>query len=125
MGRPGGSSAYVRLSTRPVDQTLAAIPPDPAARELRRRQVVAGAYPLRRTAQPAITLVAMGAVIPEVLAAADRLNGLGRAADVICVTNPGLLFRALQARRGLDDVAGLGVVSGAPRAGAAPPGGVA
>src|SRR3954453_23987458 len=106
MGRPGGSSAYVRLSRRPVDQTLAAIPPDPAARELRRRQVVAGAYPLRRTAQPGIILVAMGAVVPEVLAAADRLNGLGRAAAAICVTNPAMVFRALQARRGLDKVEG-------------------
>ena len=48
LGRPDGSSAYLRLSTRPVDQTLAAIPADPAARERRRRQVVAGAYPLRR-----------------------------------------------------------------------------
>ena len=48
LGRPNGSSAYLRLSTRPVDQTLAAVPTDPAARERRRRQVVAGAYPLHR-----------------------------------------------------------------------------
>ena len=47
LGRPDGSSAYLRLSTRPVDQTLARVPADPAARERRRRQVVAGAYPLR------------------------------------------------------------------------------
>ena len=46
-GRPDGSSTYLRLSTRPVDQTLAAVPADPAARERRRRQVVAGGYPLR------------------------------------------------------------------------------
>src|SRR5215469_994067 len=37
LGRPDGSSAYLRLSTRPVDQTLAAVPTDPAARERRRR----------------------------------------------------------------------------------------
>jgi pyruvate dehydrogenase E1 component len=43
----------------------------------------------------------MGAVVPEVLAAADRLDGLGLPADVVVVTSPGLLFRALQARRGL------------------------
>ena len=48
LGRPDGSSAYLRLSTRPVSQKLAAIPADPAARERRRRQVVAGAYALRR-----------------------------------------------------------------------------
>jgi pyruvate dehydrogenase E1 component len=103
LGRPDGGSAYLRLSTRPVDQTLAAVPTDPAARERRRRQVVAGAYALRRTARPAVTLVTMGALVTETLAAADRLEGLGVGADVVCVTSPGLLFRALQARRGLDD----------------------
>jgi pyruvate dehydrogenase E1 component len=44
-----------------------------------------------------------GAVVPETLQAADRLDALGVGADVVCVTSPGLLFRALQARRGLDD----------------------
>jgi pyruvate dehydrogenase E1 component len=103
LGRPGGRSAYLRLSTRPVDQTLAAVPADPAARERRRKQVVAGAYVLRRAAAPVVTLVAMGAVVPEVIGAAERLDGLGLPADVVVVTSPGLLFRALQARRGLDD----------------------
>jgi pyruvate dehydrogenase E1 component len=37
------------------------------------------------------------------LDAADRLGGLGLPADVVVVTNPGLLFRALQSRRGLDE----------------------
>src|SRR6478672_3763793 len=103
LGRPDGQSAYLRLSTRPVDQALAAVPTDPAARELRRRQIVAGAYALRRTSSPAVTLVAMGAVVPEALAAAERLDGLGFPADVVVVTSPGLLFRSLQARRGLDE----------------------
>jgi len=103
LGRPGGRSAYLRLSTRPVDQKLAGVPSDPAARERRRKQVVAGGYALRRVSDPAITLVTMGAVVPETLAAADRLTGLGLAADVVVVTSPGLLFRALQARRGLDE----------------------
>jgi pyruvate dehydrogenase E1 component len=104
LGKPGGSSAYLRLSTRPLDQALARIPSDPAARERRRRQVVAGAYTLRHdVSDPGITLVAMGAVVPEALAAAERLGGLGIPADVVVVTSPGLLFRALQARRGLDD----------------------
>jgi pyruvate dehydrogenase E1 component len=106
LGRPDGSSAYLRLSTRPVDQSLAAVPADPAARERRRRQVVAGAYALRRTERPVVTVVAMGAVVTEALAAADRLAGLGFPADVVCVTSPGLLFRALQSRRGLDDADG-------------------
>jgi pyruvate dehydrogenase E1 component len=103
LGRPDGSSSYLRLSTRPVDQTLAAVPTDPAARERRRRQVVAGAYTLRHTGNPAVTLVGMGAVITETLTAADRLADHGITADVVCVTSPGLLFEAVQARRGLAD----------------------
>jgi pyruvate dehydrogenase E1 component len=107
LGRPGGSSAYLRLSTRPVSQKLADVPADPAARERRRRQVVAGAYPLRRAAGgPRVTIAAMGAVMPEALAAADRLSELGAPADVVCVTSPGLLFRALRARQGLQAEAG-------------------
>jgi pyruvate dehydrogenase E1 component len=65
--------------------------------------VVAGAYPLRRAAAPAVTIAALGAVVPEALAAADRLAGLGFDADVVVVTSPGLLFRAVQSRRGLDE----------------------
>jgi pyruvate dehydrogenase E1 component len=63
--------------------------------------VVAGAYPLRRAAEPAVTIAAMGAVVPEALAAAERLEAAGTPADVVCVTSPGLLFRALRARQGL------------------------
>ncbi|MCW2580545.1 MAG: Transketolase central region [Blastococcus sp.] len=103
LGRPDGGSAYLRLSTRPIDQALAAVPADPAARERRRRQVVGGAYALRRADRPAVTVVAMGAVVPEALVAAERLTAQGFPADVVCVTSPDLLFRALQARRGLDD----------------------
>lgn len=101
LGHPDGSSAYLRLSTRPVDQSLAAVPSDPVARERRRRHVAAGAYRLRQHEKPAVTLAAMGALVPESLAAADRLTALGYGVDVVCVTSPDLLFRALQARRGL------------------------
>lgn len=100
LGRPDGSSSYLRLSTRPVKQTLAAIPTDPAARERRRRQVIAGAYLLRSVQDPKVTLVGMGAVVTETLEAADRLAEMGIAADVVCVTSPGRLFEAVQARRG-------------------------
>jgi pyruvate dehydrogenase E1 component len=70
--------------------------------------VVAGAYPLRRAgaasgpgaSAPAVTIAVMGAVVPEALAAAERLEAAGTAADVVCVTSPGLLFRALRARQG-------------------------
>jgi pyruvate dehydrogenase E1 component len=99
-GRPGGKSAYLRLSTRPVDQQLAAVPEDPAARERRRRQVVAGGYALRSVDAPQVTIVTMGALVPESIGAADRLAQQSIAADVICVTSPGLLYEALQSRNG-------------------------
>jgi pyruvate dehydrogenase E1 component len=106
LGRPGGSSAYLRLSTRPVDQSLAAVPADPAARERRRRQVVAGGYALRRAERPRVTIAAMGALVTEALAAADRLEQAGTPADVVCVTSPGLLFEAVQSRAGQGEGSG-------------------
>jgi pyruvate dehydrogenase E1 component len=42
----------------------------------------------------------MGAMMTETLDAASRLRALGRRPDVVCVTSPGLLFEALDARRG-------------------------
>jgi pyruvate dehydrogenase E1 component len=102
LGRPDGTSAYLRLSTRPVDQRLADVPRDAAARERRRSHVVGGAYVLRRSFGdvPAVTIVSMGAVTVEALHAADRLESLSTPVDVICVTSPGLLFDAVQGRAG-------------------------
>jgi pyruvate dehydrogenase E1 component len=103
LGRVGGTSAYFRLSTRPIDQSLAALPLDPVLREERRRGVIAGGYVLRRAAlRPSLILVGVGVVVPEVLVAADALDAAGLPADVICLTSPDLVFRAFQARRGLD-----------------------
>jgi len=104
LGRRGGTSAYFRLSTRPLDQALAALPEDPAAREERRRQSLAGGYALRRAeTAPGVTIAAVGVLVPEALAAAEELAGAGIAADVLCLTSPDLLFRALQARRGVGE----------------------
>jgi pyruvate dehydrogenase E1 component len=104
LGRPDGSSAYFRLTTRPIDQELAQVPDDPDARERRRRQSLAGGYPLRiARGESAVILVGVGAVIPEVIAAADELEADGVPCDVVCLTSPDLVFRALQARQGLGD----------------------
>ena len=46
VGVPGGTSAYFRLSTRPVDPTLAGVPQDQLLAERRRQQAVAGGYRL-------------------------------------------------------------------------------
>jgi pyruvate dehydrogenase E1 component len=116
LGRPDGASAYLRLSTRPLDQSLAATPADPAAREARRRAVLAGGYRVPAVGgteriggvdagdgarSPRVTLVGMGAVMPEVLAAAGELADAGIEAAVVCLTSADLVFRALQVRRGL------------------------
>ena len=50
---------------------------------------------------PAVTIAAVGAMIPEALAAADELAEAGHPADVVCLTSPGLVFDALRARSGL------------------------
>jgi pyruvate dehydrogenase E1 component len=102
LGRPGGVSSYFRLTTRPIDQGLAAVPADPDERERRRRQALAGGYRLRSSAEPpTVTLAAAGAVMPEVLAAADELEAAGVGCDVVCLTSADLVFRALRARHGL------------------------
>jgi pyruvate dehydrogenase E1 component len=104
LGRTDGTSSYFRLTTLPIDQSLAAVPADPKGREQRRRQALAGGYRLRgaKTA-PAVTLVGQGAVMPQVLAAADELEAASIACDVVCLTSADLVYRALRARQGLAD----------------------
>jgi pyruvate dehydrogenase E1 component len=99
LGRADGESAYVRLTTRPVDQALAGVPDSGEAREQRRRDVLAGAYRLRPGRD--VTVVAVGAVVPDALAAADELSAHGVDAGVVVVTSYDRLWRAAQGRRGL------------------------
>jgi pyruvate dehydrogenase E1 component len=89
LGRPGGTSAYFRLSTRPLDQARAGDP--------ERAQVLDGGYRLREGGAE-VAIAVMGAMVPEALQAADELD-----AEVICITSADKLFRALQARSGLGD----------------------
>ncbi len=102
LGRASGTSAYFRLSTRPIDQRLAQLPDDGGLREVRRKAVLAGGYRLRTAARgPDVTLVGVGAIMPEVCGAADELERSGLSVDVVCLSSPDLIFRALQARQGL------------------------
>ena len=93
--RVSGESMYLRLTTRPIDQS-----PFVAARErmgddVLRSQVLAGGYRLHESVVegPPVTLVGSGAVLPEVLAAAHDLETEGVAADVIDVTSLDRLHR--------------------------------
>lgn len=98
LGAEAGESAYLRLSTRPIDQSQAAVPESSQQREERRRQVVAGAYILRPNPDAQVTVAAVGAVTPTALDAAERLGSLGAGVEVVCVTSPDLLYRALMSR---------------------------
>ncbi|KAJ1683012.1 hypothetical protein LUZ63_021762 [Rhynchospora breviuscula] len=104
VGVPGGTSAYFRLSTRPLDPADARVPQEPELRERRRRQVVAGGYRVSEhpASQDEVTLVGVGAVMPEVLAAAELLTGRGVTAGVVCLTSPDLVFRSFQQRGSRD-----------------------
>ncbi|KQT94367.1 pyruvate dehydrogenase [Marmoricola sp. Leaf446] len=112
VGVPGGTSAYFRLSTRPVDPTLARVPDDEVLRERRRRQAVSGGY--RITDHPAqdedVTLVGTGAVMPEVLAAAEQLRQRGLVVGVVCLTSADLVFRSFQQRGSRHGGVGSGVL---------------
>ena len=97
---PDGESLYLRLSTRPIDQA----PFDDARRRLGddvlRAHVLAGGYRLvehgggAATGMTLVNVFASGAVMPEVVAAADLLAGEGVAANVIDVTSADRLYRS-------------------------------
>ena len=97
-----GESLYLRLSTRPVDQTLA---PPPSADY--RARVLRGGYRLLDARggpgwdpeASAVHVFAAGAVVPEAVAAARALRAEGVHASVFVVTSPDRLYRGLRAPR--------------------------
>lgn len=103
LGKPGGTSTYLRLSTRPVAQALADLPSSDVARELRRQQVLAGGYVLRPSTDPDVRIVAMGATVTESIDAITQLEHAGVNAELIVTTSPDRLFTAMQSRSGLGD----------------------
>ncbi|MEU4427109.1 pyruvate dehydrogenase [Actinoplanes sp. NPDC024001] len=113
VGIEGGTSAYFRLSTRPLDPRLARVPEEPALRERRRRQAVAGGYRLPAAHDPRdehVTLVGVGAIMPEVIAAAEALAAESVNAGVVCLTSPDLVFRSFQQRGSRDAGVGGGIL---------------
>ncbi len=93
LAAPDGSSLYLRLSTRAIDQSpfeAAADRRGPAIRD----DVLAGGYRLHEPGGAAdVLLVTCGAVTPEVLLAAERLAEEGVAATVIDLTSPDRLYQ--------------------------------
>ena len=105
--RQDGFSTYLRLSTKPIDQSLM----EPALERLGeaelRRQVLAGGYRLldRRLLTPnledryVVQIAVAGTMVPEAVAAARLLHEEGVAANVLEVTSPDLLYRGLKQAR--------------------------
>ena len=93
------AATYLRLSSRPLDQAPFAAARQRHGEEELRRLVLAGGYRLVDASAvdgPPVHLIACGAVLPEVLAAAHRLADRGVAAHVVDLTSPGRVYAAWQ-----------------------------
>ncbi len=91
VGRPDGTSSYLRLSTRPIDQESFGAVLDRVGEESLRIQVLSGGYRLRDAppdGRPGVTIVTTGVMAPEALAAADELDAEGVQATVVHLTSP-------------------------------------
>lgn len=91
IGHSDGTSSYLRLSTRPIDQAPFAAALDQLGEAEMRRQVLAGGYRLRDApddGRPGITIVTTGVMAPEALAAAEELDAEGVQAAVVHLTSP-------------------------------------
>jgi pyruvate dehydrogenase E1 component len=97
-----GDSLYLRLSTRPLDQTLA-----PAPSDSYRDAVLAGGYRLVDARDEpgwdpesnAVHLFATGVMVADAVAASRRLRQSGIRASVFVVTSPDRLYRGLRQSR--------------------------
>ncbi len=102
---PGGDSLYLRLTTRPIDQSPFEAALQRMGEEALREGVLAGGYRLveppealvQAPGTPAVRLVASGAVMPEVVQAAGLLADEGVAATVVDVTSADRLYRSWRA----------------------------
>ena len=89
-----GSSLYLRLSTRPVDQAPFAAAIDRVGRDSLRMGVLAGGYRLiEPDGSPDVIVAASGAVMPEAVAACTSLSEEGVRAVLIDVTDQTRLYR--------------------------------
>ena len=92
--RERGRSTYLRLSTRPIEQALMQPAIDRLGLSALREQALAGGYRIRTATQrdPLVHLVTCGAVLPDVLTAADYLEREGVGVNVIHLTRPRRLY---------------------------------
>ncbi len=100
---PTGGGTYLRLSTTPIAQEPFAAFAARVGDEAARADVVAGGFRLREPPRPAddrVILAGCGAIMPELLRAADQLaDDEGIEATVLCLSSPDLLYRGWRAAR--------------------------
>lgn len=100
LGRADGTSTYLRLSTRPVDQQPFGSVVERLGAERLRAHVLDGGYRLVDAppdGRPGVTVVTTGAMAPEALAAANELDREGVQASVIQLTSPDRVYRSWRA----------------------------
>ncbi|MFN0154823.1 MAG: transketolase-like TK C-terminal-containing protein [Gaiella sp.] len=99
MQEPDGDALYLRLSTKPIDQSPFSEAAERAGVESLRADVVAGAFRLREPAVAAdrVILATCGAMVPETLEAARLLAEDEEVeATVLCLSSPDRLYRDWQ-----------------------------
>lgn len=100
LGAVDGTSSYLRLSTRPIDQAPFADALDRMGEERLRTHVLAGGYRLRdapTSDRPGVTIVTTGVMAPEALNAAAELDGEGVDASVVHLTSPDRVYQSWRA----------------------------
>lgn len=96
LSQPDGDSMYLRLSTRPIDQTPFEELMAARGADALRADVLAGGYRLREpnTNQIAdLVIAATGSVVPEAVAAAKLLESEGINALVLDICSPDRIYR--------------------------------
>lgn len=105
--REHGTSTYLRLSTKPINQGLIDEPLARLGEEELRRQVLAGGYRLidRTVSTPGLPVenvvhIAVGGImVPEAVEAARRLAEEEIAANVLVITSPERLYAQIRSSR--------------------------
>lgn len=99
---PAGEAFYLRLSTKPIDQSPFTDLIEQRGEDAVQADVLAGGFRLRETrpADDQVLLFTCGAVVPETLAAAEVLaEEEGVESGVICVSSPDRLYRGWRESR--------------------------
>jgi pyruvate dehydrogenase E1 component len=104
LDRENGTSTYLRLSTRAIDQAPFAQAVERIGEAELRRQVLEGGYRLlepdpRLKDAPRVVLAAAGPIVPEVLKAAAELADEGVATTVLNITSADRLYAAWQSSK--------------------------